>query len=77
MINLRNVRDVRYATKPFELSSAGRSAVVDHGKGQKHNDALKKVLNFFKKPLSVKETTVEGVDVVEFESDNQVPTSNR
>ena len=33
--------------KTFELSSAGRSAVVDHGKDQKHNDALKKVLHFF------------------------------
>ena len=54
-INLRNVRDVRYATKP-ELSSAGRSAVVDHGKG--NDDALKEVLDFFKKPLSVKQTTV-------------------
>ena len=32
--------------KTFGLSSAFRSDVVDHGKGQKHNDALKKVLNF-------------------------------
>ena len=49
--------------------------MVDHGKGQKHN-ALKRVLSFFKKPLSVKQTTVEGADAVEFESDNQVPTSS-
>ena len=51
--------------------------MVDHVKGQKHNDTLKKVLNFFKKPLSVKQTTVEGPDAVEFESNNQVPTSSR
>ena len=50
--------------------------MVDHGKGQKHDDALKKVLNFFKKSLSVKQTTVEGADAAEFESDNQVPTSS-
>ena len=60
--------------KTFELSSAGRSAVVDRGKGQKRNDALKKVLNFFKKSLSLKQTTIEGADTVEVESDNQVPT---
>ena len=60
----------------FELYSAGSSAVLDHGKGQKHNDALKKVLNFFKKPLSFKRTTVEGVDAAEVESDNQIPTSS-
>ena len=63
--------------KTFELISAGWSTVVGHSKGQKHNDALKKVLNFFEKPLSVKQTTVEGADAVEFESDNQVPTSSR
>ena len=63
--------------KTFELSSAGRSAVVDHGKAQKHNDALKKVLNLFKKPLSVKQTTVEGADTIEIESNNQAPTSSR
>ena len=51
--------------------------MVDHGKGKKHKDALKKVLNFFKKPPSVKQTTVEGADAVEIESDNQVPTSSR
>ena len=61
----------------FELSSASRSAVVNHGKGQKHKDALKKVLNFLKKLLSVKQTTVEGADVFEVEFDNQVPTSSK
>lgn len=59
--------------KIFELSSAGRS---NPGKGQKHN-ASKKVLNFLKKPPSVKQTTVEGVDAVNVESDNQVLTSSR
>ena len=63
-----------YGMPHFELSSAGRS---NPGKGQKHNNASKKVLNFFKKPPSVKQTTVEGVDAVEVESDNQVPTSSR
>ena len=47
------------------VTSAGRSAGVDHGKGKKHNDALKKVHNFFKNALSVKQTTVEGADAVE------------
>ena len=50
--------------------------MVDHGKDQKR-DALKKVFNFFKKPLSVKPATVEGADAVEFESDNQFPTSSQ
>ena len=58
----------------FELSCAGRLAVLDHGKGQKHNDALKKVPDFFKKLLSIKQTTVEGAHAVKVESDNQVPT---
>ena len=62
--------------KTFELSSTGRSAEVDYSKGQKHKDAWKKVLNFFKKSLSVKQTIVEGADALEVESDNQVPTSS-
>ena len=48
--------------------------MVDHGKAQKHNDALKKVLNLFKKPLSIKQTTVEGADTIEIESNNQAPS---
>ena len=52
-------------------------AVVDHGKLQKHNDALKKIISFFKRSLSVKQTTVEGADAIKLASDNQVPTSSR
>ena len=73
MINLWNVRDVRYATKSLSyLLLVDRTPVK-----AKNNNASKKVLNFFKKPPSVKQTTVEGVDAVEVESDNQVPTSSR
>ena len=32
----------------IELSSSGKSALTDHGKGQKHRNALSKVQNFFK-----------------------------
>ena len=31
---------------------------------------MKKVLNFFKKSLSIKQTTVEGADTAELESDH-------
>ena len=34
--------------KVIELSSSGKSALADHGKGQKHGNALSKVQNFFK-----------------------------
>ena len=34
--------------KVIELSSSGKSALTDHGKGQKHRNALSKVQNFFK-----------------------------
>ena len=47
--------------KTFELSSAGWSVVVDHGKNQKHNDSSKKVFNSFKKPLPVKQTVLSHV----------------
>ena len=67
MINLRSVGDVRYATKPLSYLLL---------KGQKQSDALKKVLSFFKKPVSVKQTIVGGADAVEVEPDNQVPTSS-
>ena len=34
--------------KVIELSSIGKSALADHGKGQKHRNAFSKVQNFFK-----------------------------
>ena len=34
--------------KVIELSSSGRSALTDHHKGKKHQEALQKVTNFFK-----------------------------
>ena len=36
--------------KSIELSSSGRSALTDHAKGAKHNEALKKVKIFFAEP---------------------------
>lgn len=38
--------------KTIVLSSAGRSALTDHAKGKKHNEALNKRNNFFKSPSS-------------------------
>ena len=34
--------------KVIELSSSGKSALTDYGKGQKHTNVLSKVQNFFK-----------------------------
>ena len=36
--------------KKISLSTAGQSAINDHGGGKKHIDALKKDLGFFNKP---------------------------
>ena len=33
--------------RTFELSSSGRSAITDHGKGKKHLEELRKVNSFF------------------------------
>ena len=38
--------------KVIELSSSGKLALIDHGKGQKHRNALSKVQNFFKQRSS-------------------------
>ena len=37
-----------FCHKVLELSSSGKSALTDHGKGKKHRNALSKVQNFFK-----------------------------
>ena len=45
--------------KVIELSSCGKSALANHGKGQKHRNALSKVQNFFK-PRSSKSSSETG-----------------